>query len=425
MPYAVTGLDANPKDFANCFADFLDQNDNMNSPLLFPVYLIFCLLWLLAGASQENPLDPAANAFLWSPKVFVKEAILSHCAPLLPPNSDFYIPIIEISLTVPIQPNLEPMDTFEDCAMEIATRFFSTKLVEFYMLWTNLQDDVNNRLRNIREKQYFPLQRHLEGSIIGFVKKMNVLAHYANDERVETICEVGFNVGHSAALMAIHNPKATFLEFDVFYHNYSALALSSLQDVFFPDRDFLGIAGDSTISVSRFARMFPERKCNLIMIDGGHTREILRQDINSFSQLANRSYHRVFVDDSTMGDLFDEYSSFLVGAAEETLDKKMVFELDSWSETAERHTVDDEGGISQESAPDNLTQRVFRVPLRHIQHHSAFSANDSNCFSWTIYRDANPLLSFGNFSQLKCENVVPDAEFYEGPSVISVAEYVF
>ncbi len=145
---------------------------------------------------------------------------------------------------------------------------------------------------------------------MGFLDKYSIVQSYANDERVETICEIGFNAGYSALFMALHNPKARFIEFDIFFHNYSALSLSSLQE-FFPERDFLGIGGDSTVSVPRFHRWYPDTKCNLLFIDGGHTTEALRADLENMKFLANRTYHRVLIDDTDVGNnLHIEYNKF-------------------------------------------------------------------------------------------------------------------
>ena len=47
------------------------------------------------------------------------------------------------------------------------------------------------------------------------------------------------------------------------------------------------IWGDSTKTMPEFRRMNPHVKCDLIIIDGGHTEPIATADLKNFHQLAN------------------------------------------------------------------------------------------------------------------------------------------
>jgi len=82
------------------------------------------------------------------------------------------------------------------------------------------------------------------------------------------IIEIGFNTGISAANFLRFNPEITVISFDImmrFYTNYAKWYL----DKEFPGRHIL-IAGDSTITVPTFVKMFPNYKADLLYLDGSH-----------------------------------------------------------------------------------------------------------------------------------------------------------
>ena len=242
---------------------------------------------------------------------------------------------------------------------------------------------------------------------MGYPDKYSILQMYANDERVETICEIGFNSGYSTLFMTLQNPKAKFIEFDIFYHNYSAVALSALQE-FFPDRDFIGVAGDSSDSVTRFHRMFPDVTCNLLFIDGGHSTETLRDDIENMMLLANRSYHRVIVDDTPEGNnQYEEYFKFVVINV---------------SEDSTRSMYVDSNSVSGKSHDDGI---VRNARLRHIAQYN-MNTTHNPCFSWEYMSLDNPLHGYVTMTDiLPCIITSGTSEFYDAPSGVSVGQYLF
>mmetsp|Transcript_34976 Transcript_34976/g.48866 ORF Transcript_34976/g.48866 Transcript_34976/m.48866 type:complete len:302 (+) Transcript_34976:140-1045(+) len=123
---------------------------------------------------------------------------------------------------------------------------------------------------------------------------------------VRRICEIGFNGGHSAALWLKAAPKAEVVMFDLWNHTYNARGEAFLRDPR-STREFQLpnanerlhiIKGSSLKTVPSFARDFPEKKCDLISIDGGHTEDIARADLWSMANLANRNFHVLLLDDT-------------------------------------------------------------------------------------------------------------------------------
>ncbi len=369
---------------------------------------------------QSASNTQSVPSIMYSPfshPIFLREAVETICnrfshslereylAPFLPPHE------VNAELTV--------INDYDSCNRIVAERFFSVKQGEFYGLVLTLRDEINRKLRISSPEHFHPLDYHLEGNIMGFPQKYSILQAYANDERVETICEIGFNAGFSSLFMTLHNPKAKFLEFDIFYHNYSALGLSTLQEMF-PHRHFLGIAGDSGTSVPRFHAMFPEQRCNLILIDGGHSRTALRNDIINMAKLANRTYHRVLVDD-TAGEwthLYEEYVRFVKVNVSEDHMRSMYRELDASSLVT--HPIDNVGQTIDEKVNMN-------VQLRHIEHHLV-DAIANPCLQWELQLyEPQFLLSYVKFSgEPVCEALSdPRVYQYRKSSGVCVAEYLF
>ena len=144
----------------------------------------------------------------------------------------------------------------------------------------------------------------LEGNSLGFFSKIQALSELADDPRVETICEIGFNAGYSALNFLVSNPTARFISFDLFEHSYTPFAVQVLHDMF-PARSITVIAGSSLYTVPTYAEAQNALSpmCNLLFIDGGHTPDILRADMANFARLANRTYNKVVVDDIESPDL--------------------------------------------------------------------------------------------------------------------------
>lgn len=86
---------------------------------------------------------------------------------------------------------------------------------------------------------------------------------------IQTICEVGFNVGHSTALWLVTNPMVQVHTFDLFSRKES-LASEALLKQRFPNR-LHTYAGNSLHMVPRWVRDNPSIRCDLLHIDGKHS----------------------------------------------------------------------------------------------------------------------------------------------------------
>jgi precorrin-6B methylase 2 len=117
---------------------------------------------------------------------------------------------------------------------------------------------------------------------------------------VKTICEVGFNAGHSALLWLHANPKAEVIMFDIFTHNYSAKG-----EAFLRNYTALNAAerlvihkGDSNSTLRSFHSAHPMKKCDVISVDGAHGYEDVIQDFRGMKKMADQQWHVGLVDDT-------------------------------------------------------------------------------------------------------------------------------
>ena len=116
--------------------------------------------------------------------------------------------------------------------------------------------------------------------------------------RASTVCEVGFNAGHSAAAWLCAQPTATYLGFDMMRFEVSFAARAFLESQF-PGRMHI-VAGNTLDTLPAEVRNradAPDKLCDIISIDGGHKSYIARSDLSNMHMLANPTKNYLVMDD--------------------------------------------------------------------------------------------------------------------------------
>ena len=201
------------------------------------------------------------------------------------------------------------------CAAQWKSYCSSLKIVSYYRNMLQLNEMISARINRTGWKMQ-------EGGTLGYHKKSALLNSFADDKQINTICEIGFNSGHSATNFLSANPTATLISFDMFHYAYSDAAVASVRDLFV-NHTFITVAGDSMQTLPEFIRNLSHVEtiqyhtsglevtlksktladqsrfplCNLIFIDGGHADDVLQSDILNMRRLADPSYHLVIADD--------------------------------------------------------------------------------------------------------------------------------
>ena len=139
-------------------------------------------------------------------------------------------------------------------------------------LCISLYDD-NLRLpwNESQRKNYFQFLSHIEDEIINkhykiegnsgkYPGQVRLYHDIASLDFIETVCETGFNAGHSAFIWLNVNPDVRVFSFDIGIHHYTIPMAQALRKMF-PDRLSLMI-GDSRVTLPKFRRLYKQIKCD-------------------------------------------------------------------------------------------------------------------------------------------------------------------
>jgi len=147
----------------------------------------------------------------------------------------------------------------------------------------------------------------LEGNISEVPDQQVELASFSKN--IKTALEIGFNAGHSAEIMLENNPELNLISFDLGDHGYSLIGKQYI-DITYPGRHTL-IIGDSTMSIPKFIKDFPEKTFDLLFIDGGHDYEVAKADLENCRYLAHKE--SIFILDDTVMHPDNTYYEYNIG----------------------------------------------------------------------------------------------------------------
>lgn len=173
-------------------------------------------------------------------------------------------------------------------AVRIATGALDTELDSYYVGARQAGDAAR-----WHERLTALMQRELAGStkdvLEGFSAKQQWKTRLYQSlvtPLVQTVCEIGFNGGHSTATWLSASPRTVVYSFDLGEHGYARPAALELQAAY-PGR--LHVAwGDSTRVVPEFERTHGANvSCDILHVDGGHFGNVPARDIQNMHALAH------------------------------------------------------------------------------------------------------------------------------------------
>ena len=133
----------------------------------------------------------------------------------------------------------------------------------------------------------------VEGHVGELPEQSRMYYELAKQGFVSNICEIGFNAGHSTFQWLSANDNVHVYSFDLGQYHYTHVMAEFLRTQF-PGRLTM-IYGDSTRTVPIFAQL--GTKCDIVVIDGGHTYDVAKSDLYNMKVLANKQHHIVIFDD--------------------------------------------------------------------------------------------------------------------------------
>ena len=215
--------------------------------------------------------------------VFLGQYILSQSPPLVRNRRDTWKSIFD----EPLHPDTT------DCLLlfsqqEADEDFYSPKYLEHRR---QLDAKFKGVIDADKEKRHnYTIQGHSGGA-----KHQSRLYHWlAARPWVNTVCETGFNAGHSTLQWLTGSDHAKVYSFDIGWHYYTRPMTDYLNRTF-PDR-FNLITDDSLQTIPRFAKERRDVKCDIIVVDGGHSHDVALGDIRNFRHITSVERNVLVVD---------------------------------------------------------------------------------------------------------------------------------
>lgn len=135
--------------------------------------------------------------------------------------------------------------------------------------------------------QLNPAQTQDLKSLVSYVSEKSQLSEKADEPlRPLQIMEIGFHAGHSAETFLSTNLRVNLTSFDIGEYPYVRPAGDFIQ-MKFPGRHTL-VIGNSLQTVPQFSTTNPDKKFDLIFIDGGHDYPVAQGDIRNCRKLAHK-----------------------------------------------------------------------------------------------------------------------------------------
>ena len=166
------------------------------------------------------------------------------------------------------------------------------RLTEHLQLW--IQGKDNNDSAVLR----------LEGHSAQIVAERKLYATIARMPHIRTICEIGFNAGHSASLWLLANPNASVTMFDEWIHPYARPAEAFLISAKAASEGVQNAAARLTIvkgssheTIKPYAARHPG-SCDIVSVDGDHRYHGALMDLEDVHSLVNPEHGLVFLDDT-------------------------------------------------------------------------------------------------------------------------------
>jgi predicted O-methyltransferase YrrM len=114
------------------------------------------------------------------------------------------------------------------------------------------------------------------------------------NDSIKSVLEIGFNAGHSSEIFLENNPNTHVVSFDLGEHDYGKKGKLYL-DIKYSNRHTL-ILGDSRETVPKYHLDNPNKKFDLIFIDGGHMDGIPLADLRNCRKFAHSNTLLIFDD---------------------------------------------------------------------------------------------------------------------------------
>ncbi|WP_084570769.1 class I SAM-dependent methyltransferase [Methylosinus sp. PW1] len=132
----------------------------------------------------------------------------------------------------------------------------------------------------------------------------------------KSVLEIGVNAGHTALLVLMSSPFVKYTGVDICLNPYVTGCANYLMQQF-PDR-FRFLQGDSREVLPALSNSSSRGSFDLFHVDGGHSVEICRDDLNNVLLLADGARSHLILDDINAEWIFDLYAEFVLNGPLQT-----------------------------------------------------------------------------------------------------------
>lgn len=136
-------------------------------------------------------------------------------------------------------------------------------------------------------------------------KQKNISELVSNAPKGTEILEIGFNAGYSALLMLMSNPHINLTCVDINSHKYTSNCFQTIKEDY---SNINIIYGSSTTILPDLHKQ--NKTYDIIHIDGGHSRPLVKADVNNSIKLSHSGTHLI-IDDTNLPYINNECNTLV------------------------------------------------------------------------------------------------------------------
>jgi predicted O-methyltransferase YrrM len=164
-------------------------------------------------------------------------------------------------------------------------------------------------------------QTYTEGNMQDYPKQVETIRKLVSDNNTKSVLEIGFNAGHSCEVFLTSSPDVTVTSFDINQHGCTAYGVRYFTENYPGRLEF--IPGNSTTTVPAY----PDKKFDLIFVDGGHDYSTALQDLHNCRRFAHPGTIVIMDDTVSTFDKFQHWNDGPVRAWGDIREDRLVKEL--------------------------------------------------------------------------------------------------
>lgn len=164
-------------------------------------------------------------------------------------------------------------------------------------------------------------QVHVEGHMQDYPCQTETIKKLIHENNIKNIMEIGFNAGHSCEVFLKSRPDICVTSFDINQYEYTNYGVRYFAE-YYPGRHEF-ISGNSLETVPNY----PDKKFDLIFVDGAHDYNTALQDVHNCRRLAHKDTIVIMDDTVSKHEYFQTWNDGPVRAWGDICQDGIVTEL--------------------------------------------------------------------------------------------------